>query len=93
MYCVDAQELVTLCEENWLTRGKSCEESWQNHLLAQPQGLAHRLQVDTKPFMARLSKDFHAFVEKGLQRLERRERHSKPISVALLKLFAKCNSR
>jgi hypothetical protein len=33
-------------------------------------------EVDTKPFMARLSKDFHAFVEKGLARLEKREKLS-----------------
>lgn len=30
--------------------------------------------VDTAPYLARLSKDFSAFVDKGLQRLERRER-------------------
>ena len=33
-------------------------------------------EVETKPVMDRLSKNFYAFVEKGLQRLERRERTS-----------------
>ena len=33
-------------------------------------------EVETKPVMDRLSKNFHAFVEKGLQRLDRRERTS-----------------
>lgn len=33
-------------------------------------------EVDTTPFITRLSKEFHAFVERGLQRLERRDRIS-----------------
>lgn len=46
-------------------------------------------EVDTNPFMARLSRDFHAFVDKGLARIERKERAGEYLTWLVLISFLK----